>query len=94
MPTANCKQCWVMWFSMTAVLSDVFLWLYHFQLFATLWTTTCQAPLSLGFSRQEYWSGEPFPSPEDLPDPGIKTMSLSSPALAGGFLTTSATWAM
>ena len=44
-------------------------------LFATAWTVTCQAPLSVGFSRQEYWSGYPFPSPGDLPDPGIKPMS-------------------
>ena len=40
--------------------------------FATPWTVACQAPLSMGFSRQEYWSGLPFPSPGDLPDPGIK----------------------
>ena len=40
--------------------------------FATPWTVTCQAPLSMGFSRQEYWSGLPCPSPGDLPDPGIK----------------------
>src|SRR5574337_648274 len=40
--------------------------------FATPWTVACQAPLSTGFSRQEYWSGLPFPSPGDLPDPGIK----------------------
>ena len=39
---------------------------------ATPWTVACQAPLSMGFSRQEYWSGLPFPSPGDLPDPGIK----------------------
>ena len=38
----------------------------------TPWTVTCQAPLSMGFSRREYWSGLPFPSPGDLPDPGIK----------------------
>ncbi|ELR61614.1 hypothetical protein M91_19068, partial [Bos mutus] len=49
-----------------------------------------QAPLSMGFARQEYWSGLPFPSPGDLPDPGIKTGSLVSAALAGGFFTTSA----
>ena len=47
-----------------------------------------QAPLSLGFSRQEYWSGLPFPSPGNLPDPGIKPASLVSPALAGRFFTT------
>ena len=45
------------------------------QLFATLWTVGHQAPLSMGFSRQEYWSGLPFPSPEDLPDPGIEPRS-------------------
>ena len=39
------------------------------------WTVACQAPLSMGFSRQEYWSGLPFPSPEDLPDPGIEPRS-------------------
>ena len=50
-----------------------------------LWTVACQAPLSMGFSRQEYWSELPFPSPGDLPDPGIKPVS---PALTGGFFTT------
>ena len=62
--------------------------LSHVQLFATPWTIACQAPLSLGFSRQEYWSGLPFPSPGDLPDPGIEPESFVSPALAGGFITT------
>ena len=57
--------------------------------FGTLWTAARQAPLSMGFSRQEYWSGLPFPSPGDLPNPGIES---KSPALAGGFFTTSATW--
>ena len=46
--------------------------LSHVQLFVTLWTVACQAPLSMGFSRQEYWSGLPCPSPGDLPDPGIE----------------------
>ena len=46
----------------------------------------------MGFSRQEYWSGLPFPSPGDLPDPGFEPMSLTSPTLADGFFTTSATW--
>ena len=46
----------------------------------------------MGFSRQEYWSELPFPSPGDLPDPGIKPKSLTTPALAGGFFTTGATW--
>ena len=45
------------------------------QLFASLWTVACQAPLSMGFSRQKYWSGLPFPLPGDLPDPGIKPES-------------------
>ena len=52
---------------------------------ATPWTVACQAPLSMEFSRQEYWSGLPFSIPGDLSDPGIK---LKSPALAGGFFTT------
>ena len=52
------------------------------------WTVACQAPLSMGFPRQEYWSGLPFPSPGDLPKPKIKPKSPVSPALAGGFLTT------
>ena len=51
-----------------------------------------QAPLSMGFSRQEYWSGLPFPPPRDLPDPGIKLASLMSPALAGRFFAIHATW--
>ena len=62
------------------------------QLCATLWTVVYQAPLSMGFSRQEYWSGLPCPPPGDLPDPGIKPVSLMSPTLAGGFFITSATW--
>ena len=55
----------------------------------TSWTVACQAPLSREFSRQEYWSGLPFPPPEDLPDPGVKPESLASPAWAGGFFATS-----
>ena len=62
------------------------------QLLATLWIVARQAPLSMGFSRQEHWSGLPCPPPGDLPDPGIKPESLMSPTLAGGFSTTSATW--
>ena len=57
------------------------------RLFVTPWTVGCQAPLSMGFSRQEYWGGLPFPSPGDLPDPGIEPASLTSPALVGGFFT-------
>ena len=61
-------------------------------LFVTLWTVALQAPLSMGFSRQEYWSGLPFPTLVDLPNPGIEPMSLVSPVLAVRFFTTSATW--
>ena len=67
--------------------------LSHFscvQLFATLWTVACQAPLSVGFCRQEYGRGLPCPPPGDLPNPGIETVSPMSPALAGGFFTTRA----
>ena len=53
-----------------------------------------QAPLSMGFSRPEYWSGLPVPPPGDLPDPGMETASLVSPASAGRFFTTSATWTL
>ena len=52
------------------------------RLFVTPWTVAHQAPQSMGFSRHEYWSGLPFPSPGDLPDPGIEP---TSPALTGGF---------
>ena len=48
----------------------------HVHLFVTQWTIACQIPLSMGFSRQEYWNGLPFPSPEDLPDPGLELESL------------------
>ena len=57
----------------------------------TLWIIACQAPLSMGFSRQEYWSGLSCPSPRDLHDPEIKPTSLTSHALAGGFFTTRTT---
>ena len=60
----------------------------HVQLFATLWAVACQAPLSMGFSKQEYWSRLPCPPLGDLSDSGIKPTSLTSPALAGGFFTT------
>ena len=58
----------------------------HGQLFATLWTVTHQAPLSTGFSRQEYRSGLPCPSPGDCPNPGIEPMSPEAPALQEGSL--------
>ena len=56
------------------------------QLFVTPWIVTCQAPLSVDFSMSEYWSRLPFPTPGNLPKPGIEPMSLASPALAGRFL--------
>ena len=57
-------------------------------LFATPWSVALQAPLPMGFPRQEYWSGLPFPPPGDLPHSEIKPTSLVSPALAGGFFIT------
>ena len=69
--------------------------LNHFscvRLFATLWTVAHQVPLSMGFSRQEYSSGLPCPPPRDLPDPGIKPVSLRSTALTGRFFTTMSIW--
>ena len=64
-------------------------------LFTTLWNgldCSPQAPLSMGFSRQEYWSGLPYLPPGDLPNPGIKPTSLTSASLTGRFFTTNATW--
>ena len=69
---------WILQFSSVQSLS-------HVRLFATPGTTARQAPLFIGFPRQEYWSRLPFPSPEDLPDPGTEPTSL---ALAGRFFTT------
>ena len=69
--------------------------LLHFscvQSFVTLWTVAHQAPLAMGFSRQEYWNGLSLPTAGDLPNPGIKPTSLTSSELAGGFFTTSTTW--
>ena len=62
------------------------------RLCAALWTAALQAPLSTGFSRQEYWSGLLCPPPQDPPDPGMEPAFLMSPALTGGLFTTSATW--
>ena len=64
--------------------------LSHVRLFATPWTAPCQAPgiLPMEFSRQEYWSRLPFPTPEDLPNGGIESTSSVSPTLAGRFFTT------
>ena len=62
--------------------------LSHVRLFGTPWTVAHQAPLTVEFSRQEHWNGLPFPTPGDLPNPGIEPTSPASPALAGGFFTT------
>ena len=83
MSTACCEEqqqkceCWG-----TSVMSSA----------ATVWTVARQAPLFMGFSRQECQSGLPCPPPADLPDPGIKPMSITSPALASRFFTASAIW--
>ena len=66
--------------------------LSHVRLFATPWTEPRQAPLSTESSRQQYWSRVPFPTPRDLLKQGIELLSLASPALAGGFFTTSTNW--
>ena len=66
--------------------------LNHVQLSATPWTVAHQPPLSMEFSRHEYWSGLPFPPPGDLPNPGIEPTSLMFPALAGRSFTASSTW--
>ena len=62
------------------------------RLFVTPWTVAHQAPLSMGFSRQEHWSGLLYPPLGDLPHPGIESVSPVSPALAGRLFTTIATW--
>ena len=62
--------------------------LSHVKLFVTPWNIACQAPLSIGLSQQEYWTGLPFSHSGDLPDPGVKPVSLASPPLAGGCFTT------
>ena len=69
--------------------------LSHFSrvwLCTILWIIACQASLSMAFTRQEHWSGLPCPPPKDLPDPDMEPASLMSPALAGRFFITSATW--
>ena len=62
--------------------------LSHVQLIVSPWTVACQAPLSVEFSRQEYWSALPFPIPGNFPDPRFEPTSLVSPALAGKFFNT------
>ena len=74
-------------------LVSLFLVLSHSGMFdsAALWTVAYQPPLSMEFSSQEYWSRLPFPTPEDLPDPGIEPAYITSPALTGRFFTPRAT---
>ena len=79
------------WKSSEAGLTEKRCWsLSHVRLFVTPWIVLCQPPLSMGFSRQEYWSWLPCPLPGDLPDPGIEPLSLASPLWAGRFFTSSA----
>ena len=82
-PVSSCSD-----FSAPCVLSPF----SRVRLLVTPWTAAHQATLSIGCSRQEYWSGLPCPLPGDLPSPGIEPTSLTSRPLAGGFFTTSTTW--
>ena len=75
-----------------AVIVCVCAKLFYVHLSVILWTVTQEVHLSKGFSRQEYWSGLPFPLPGDLSNPGIEPMSLLSSVLADGFFTTGTTW--
>ena len=77
----NCKLPFIVSHYLLIFLFLLFSHFNHVRLFATPWTIARQAPLATGFPRKDYWSGLPFPSPGDLPDPGIKP---ASPALAGG----------
>ena len=91
--TLTCEPMTPRWFVLKSVHRTWVLSRFsRVRLFVTLCTAVFQAPLSMGFSRQEYWSGLPFPPPGDLPNPGIKPRSLTSPALAGEFFSTSFTW--
>ena len=80
LPFSLCVSSSINWVSCACVLFLSCVWL-----FATPWTVAQQAPLSMGFPRQEYWSGFPFPSPGDLPHTGMEP---ESPTVAGGFFTT------
>ena len=66
----------------------------HVRLFVTPWAVAGQTLLFMGFSRQEYWSGLPCPSPGDLPDPGIEPTSLTSPALQADSLPLNIYWTL
>ena len=84
-----CSVCGVVWGSIWVCVLSCFSRVWPF---VTPWTVACQALLSMGFSRQEDWSGLPGPSPGDLPHPGMEASSLKSLALVGRFFTTSAIW--
>ena len=90
-PPGEPKCLSLLYFNLGIFSQFVLSCLSRLQLFATPCTVGCQAPLSIGFSRQEYWSGLQCLPLEDLPNPRVKTASLMSPALAGGFFTTLAT---
>ena len=89
------KKCVIVFiWSCISVNKDLFV-LSRFSrvwLFVIPWTAAHQTPLTMEFSRQEYWSGLPFPTPGDLPNLGIEPAFLTSPALSGGFFITSTTW--
>ena len=93
--TAINRVMWLFWFPIAyKSFTYTVCILSHFScvwLLGTLWTLPHQAALSMEFSRQEYWSGLPFSTPGDLPDPGIEPASLTSPVLAGRLFTTSST---
>jgi len=86
LPLATPRVCVLSWFSHVRLMD----WLLSESY--DLWTVARQAPLSMGFPRQKYWSGLPCPPPGDLPDPGIELTSLMFPVLTGVFFTTSSTW--
>ena len=96
----SCVSCigrWILYCWATGKLSRTWCCcevasLSRVRLCATPWTVAHQAPLSMGFSWQEYWNRLPCPPPVDLPNPRIEPASLRSPALAGRFFTTSAIW--
>ena len=91
----QCITIFLVWFKFTFLYLNlrvcVLSHFSHVWLFGTLRTVALQAPLSMGFSRQELWSGLPFPSSGDSPNPGIKPASPTSPGLAGKYFTISST---
>ena len=87
MTRTQCSKIWNSCRLVHCVCVFSCVWLFEAQ-----WIIAHQAPLSMEFSRQEYWSGVTFPTAGDLPDPGIEPTSLAYPVLAGRFFTTSATW--